>query len=287
MVHTGVDLAHARAVAVSAAEAAGALLVARFSAGVDTRPKGEHGDVVTDLDLAAEELILGRLQGVFPDHRIVAEESGVHEAIGADDGWTWLVDPLDGTNNVAVGLPAFVVGLALCRGEETVLGVVHDPVTRQTWSAVRGCGSEGPSGRLAPRPREIPHGPILAWTQGHGVARTDSRARALKIVMERNSYRVLQLWAPLMCWVMLARGHIDGFIGYHAEAVDLPAGRIIAAEAGIRIVALDGGPFVETLAESDGRSFVAGHPGQIEALLDLVRLAEKLAPDVGALPLTP
>ncbi|GAB6899022.1 inositol monophosphatase family protein [Kineosporia succinea] len=282
------DLRHARDVAVSIAQEAGSLLLRRYSTGVQSRPKGDAGDVVTDLDLAAETLILARLQAAFPAHRIVAEESGVHEAIGAassEGGWTWLVDPLDGTNNVAIGLPAFVVGLALCAGETTVVGVVHDPVQNQTWSAVKGSGAHGPQGLLRPGARPMTHGPVLGWTQGHGVPRTDSRARALKLVMERNSYRTLQLWAPLICWIMLARGHIDGFIGYHAEAVDLPAGSIIAAEAGIEIVSLDGGPFCETIAETERRSFVAGHPHTLEALLSLVRAADGLAPHLEGLPL--
>ncbi|MBT0770151.1 hypothetical protein KIH74_14520 [Kineosporia sp. J2-2] len=280
-----VDPAHARDVAVRAAQEAGALLLRRYSAGVRSRPKGDSGDVVTDLDLAAEALIVERIRSVFPGHRIVAEESGVHEAIGADGGWTWLVDPLDGTNNVAIGLSAFVVGLALCAGETTVVGVVHDPILNQTWSAVKGHGAFGPQGRLGPLPRPMPHGPVLGWTQGHGVHRDDSRARSLKLVMERNSLRTLQLWAPLMCWIMLARGHIDGFIGYHAEAVDLPAGSIIAAEAGIHTVTLDGGPFVETVAETERRSFVAAHPHNLQALLDLVATADALAPQIGKLPL--
>ena len=79
---------------------------------------------------------------------MIAEEGGEY---AADDAWAWLVDPLDGTNNVAIGLPAYVVGIALCERGSPVLGVVHDPVTGHTWSAVRGQGAfvhaSGPAGR--------------------------------------------------------------------------------------------------------------------------------------------
>ena len=200
------DLDHALRVAVEVAREAGALLRASSGNQLGARPKGSSGDVVTALDLAAEELILRRIGAVFPDHRIVAEESGVHEA---DSAWTWLVDPLDGTNNVAVGLPAYVVGLALCHDGRPVVGVVHDPVSDKTWSAIRGAGAIGPDGPLRPVSRRTPHGPVLGWTQGHQVSRADDTAQALKLVLELHAYRLLQLWAPLLCWVMLARGDID------------------------------------------------------------------------------
>ncbi len=274
------DLEHARRVAVAVAREAGALLRDRSGSELRVRSKGDSGDVVTALDLAAEELILRRLAANFPGHRVVAEESGVHEA---DSDWTWLVDPLDGTNNVAVGLPAYVVGLALCRDGRPLLGVVHDPVADRTWSAVRGAGALGPDGALRPAYRRTPYGPVLGWTQGHQVARTDATAGALKLVLERHAYRLLQLWAPLLCWVMLARGDIDGFVGYHAEAVDLPAGSLVAAEAGLSIRALDGGPFDEIVAETAERSFVAGHPDRIPELLELVRAATAVQPALGAL----
>jgi myo-inositol-1(or 4)-monophosphatase len=279
----GVDLHRARQVAVDAAQAAGALLRARAGGRLGARPKGGSGDVVTALDLEAEALVLRRLRLAFPDHRIVAEESGTHEA---DSAWTWVVDPLDGTNNVAVGLPAYVVGLALCDKDHPVVGVVHDPVTERTWSAVRGAGAVGPDGPLGPGLRPTPHGPVLAWTQGHGVARSDDAARALKLVLEAHAYRLLQLWAPLLCWAMLARGDIDGFVGYHAEAVDLPAGSLIAAEAGLAVQALDGEPFDGRVGGTAERSFLAAHPDRIPVLLGLARAAEELRPAVRALPLT-
>jgi myo-inositol-1(or 4)-monophosphatase len=276
------DLNHARRVAVDVATEAGALLRVRGRGKLGAQSKGHSGDVVTELDLAAEDLVLRRLRATFPDHRIVAEESGVH---GSHSAWTWLVDPLDGTNNVAIGLPAYVIGLALCFEGRPVVGVVHDPVTDQTWSAVRGAGACGPDGPLRPAHRPTPYGPVLGWTQGHGVSRSDDTARALKLVLERHAYRLLQLWAPLLCWVMLARGDIDGFVGYHAEAVDLPAGSLVAEEAGLVIRALDGGPFEDRVAENAERSFVAGHQDRIPELLELVRAAEGIRPAVRALAL--
>jgi myo-inositol-1(or 4)-monophosphatase len=285
------DLYLARRVAVDAAEAAGALVRTPAHQDIGMRVKDATGDVVSDLDIAAEQLIISRIRAAFPGHRIITEESGLLDAVGAagtDGGCTWLVDPLDGTNNMAIRLPAYVVGIALCAGNLPVLGVVHDPVAGQTWSAVRRGGAYGPGGRLAqPACRPAPYGPVLAWTQGHGVDRGDATARALRMVLESTARRVLQLWAPLLSWVMLARGDIDGIIGYRAEAVDLPAGALIATEAGIAVCGFDGQPFNEGIGRrAQDRSFVAGHPGNIERLAGLVATAARIAPQVADLTAT-
>lgn len=266
-----VDLAHARSVAVGAAEEAGTLLRARALGELGTRTKGTTGDVVTDLDLAAENVIVERLRAEFPEHRIVAEESGLLDA--TDQEWTWLVDPLDGTNNVAIGLSDYVVGIALCENAAPVVGAVHDPVRGQTWSAVREQGTRGPAGGIVLPPyRPAPHGPVLAWSQGYA-CRDDEVARALRVTLEARSRRVLQLWAPLLAWAMLARGDIDGFVGYRAEAVDLPAGSLIARESGAVIRDFDGFAFDDRFDQPHDRSFVAGHPRVIPDLLDMVRAA--------------
>jgi myo-inositol-1(or 4)-monophosphatase len=268
-----VDLAHARAVGVRAVEEAGALLFARASGELGVRTKDTSGDVVTDLDVAAESLIVEHIRAAFPHHRIVAEESGLLDA--GDDSFVWLVDPLDGTNNVAIGLQNYVVGVALCEESVPVLGIVHDPVRGQTWSAIRGEGATGPGGdAMLPPYRQAAHGPVLAWSQGYGVGRHDDAARALRVLLESRARRVLQLWAPLLAWVMLARGDIDGFVGYRPEAIDLPAGCLIAREAGIVVYGFDGLPFDERIDPPHDRDFVAGHPQAIPELLDWVRSAE-------------
>ena len=254
------------------------MLRARIHGPLDIRSKGCSGDVVTSLDLEAEGLIVSRLRLEFPGHRIVAEESGEHDR---DSAWTWLVDPLDGTHNVAIGLPAYVVGIALCRDRRPVLSIIYDAHTGQLWSAVLGKGTRSPAGPIRARHRRTPHGPILGWTQGHAVDRSDSAACALKLTLEQHAQRLLQLWAPLLCWVMLARGDIDGFVGYRPGAIDLPAGSLIAAEAGYSVVTLSGAPFDESVSDAAHRSFVAGHPARIPELLRLVRAAAAARARVG------
>ncbi|MBO2465687.1 inositol monophosphatase family protein [Actinomadura violacea] len=267
-----VDLAEARRVAVEAAEAAGTLLRSRVDGPVDVRPKGTAGDVVTELDTAAEALILERLRATYPGHRIIAEESGILDGAPGEE-MVWLVDPLDGTNNVAIGMPVYAVGVALCARAEPVLGVVHDPVTGRTWSALHGGGAQGPDGAPLTLPEHPRPGrernPVLAWTQGHQVGPGDAAAFRLRSRVEAGCARMLQLWAPLVGWAMLARGDIDGIVGYLPEIVDLPAGALLAAEAGAELRRLDGSPYELGIDRPPSElSFVAARPELLDRLLE-------------------
>ncbi|MEV6678791.1 inositol monophosphatase family protein [Streptomyces erythrochromogenes] len=262
----GPDFDRERRIAVAAAEEAGGLLRRRFGDAYCLRTKDESGDVQVDLDLAAEALVLGRIRRHFPDDRILSEEAGLLDAAGER---TWLVDPLDGSNNVAIGLPAYAVGIGLCLAGVPVLGVVHEPVTGQTWHAVRGHGARGGGGVLTgPAPGLPRPGAVVAWTQGYAVRRGDATASALRGALELHCRRVLQLWAPLLGWSLLARGTIDAFVGYRAEGVDLPTGALLAAEAGVELRTLSGAPFTPGFAGDDsGRSFVAARGETLAHLL--------------------
>src|SRR5258705_3661039 len=102
---------------------AGILLLSRLEGRRDIALKSPF-ELVTDADHASEELIVTAIAKQFPDHAIVAEERGgaAHEA-----GYTWLIDPLDGTNNYAHGFPVFCVSLALPKDGALLLGVIYDP----------------------------------------------------------------------------------------------------------------------------------------------------------------
>ncbi len=105
--------------------------------------------------------------------------------------------------------------------------------------------------------------------------RDDPAARALRHTLESRCRRLLQLWAPLLAWTMLARGDIDGFVGYRAEAIDLPAGALLAREAGMAVRHLDGREFGGGFTGPDtGRCFVAARPDVLPQLLELVARVE-------------
>lgn len=263
-------------VAVTAAVEAGQAIRSGLLGALTVSTKGASGDVVTELDLRAEQIILRHIRRAFPDHRILAEESGVLDS--TDDSWCWVVDPLDGTNNIAIGLPVCTVGIALCHHGTPVLGVVHEPIADRTWTAVRGRGALGPNGPLwHPAHRPAATAPVLAWLQGYPVTRADPTARALRLTLESASRRLIQLWSPLLCWVMLSNGDIDGFVGYRAGLVDLPAGALLAREAGMHITDFDGTALDERLELPTGEvDFIAGSAEMMSDLTLLVKSAAEV-----------
>lgn len=277
---SAVDLEEARRVAVAAAEEAGELLRDRAGGALGVRAKDADGDVVTDLDDAADTLICARLRAAYPGHGVWAEESGCSD--GADADWTWVVDPLDGTNNLAIGLTAYAVGIGLCERGAARVAVVHDVLARRTWSAVHGRGARDGA---RPLRRAGGHAGVLAdWIQGHAVRPDDPTAAAVRVTLAAASRRVLALWAPLLSWSMLARGDLDALIGYRAGMTELHTGALLATEAGIEVCDWTGAPFDNRLATpATTRDFIAAPAALIPRLVDLITHARRIEKDLAAL----
>jgi len=260
-------VAAARPVAEAAAVAAGRYAKERFLSAFQISEKGDFGDVVTEVDVEAERMILCDIRRTFPSDAIRSEESGWS---GVEDEWLWLVDPLDGTNNYAVGLPVFGVAITLLYRREPVLGVVYESATDRLYSATRGQGATCNGLPLAPMRRDGDR-PLrkmtVGWIQGHGVQKAPAAMR-LKSALDERCKRTLRLWAPALLWTMLARGQLDGLVLYDSEGDDLYAGMLIAKEAGAQVLHFDGEPF-EGMDEHP--FLVAGTEPQLGQLLALVR----------------
>jgi len=124
-------------VARQAAAEAGKILRQRFGRHNETRVKGRR-DLVTEADLLSEEIILKTITAAFPGHGIMSEEAGTRRE---DSEYTWIIDPLDGTNNFHFGIPLFCVNIALARKGEVLLGVTFDPMRNEVFRAVKGKGA--------------------------------------------------------------------------------------------------------------------------------------------------
>ena len=125
-------------VAQQAAGLAGQIIRDRFATAKDIRFKG-RADIVTDVDLSAEKAVLELLRDEFPDFGVLAEESA---PIESNSGYTWVVDPLDGTRNYAMGIPHFCTVVALAQGRDIVLGITYDPVREESFVAQVGKGAQ-------------------------------------------------------------------------------------------------------------------------------------------------
>jgi myo-inositol-1(or 4)-monophosphatase len=248
----------AEKVAVEAAQAAGRAARRLFDEGFTMEEKDESGD------LKAEQEILSRLSAAFPDHQIRSEESGWS---GVESDWLWLVDPLDGTNNFAVGLPLFGVSITLIYKKQPVLGVIHDTVLDKTYTAVSGRGAVCNGHPLVLQSKPLPRRLTVGWIQGHKV-QNDPRALQLRGYIELNTKRMMRLWAPTMQWSMLARGQLDGIVLYNSEGDDLYSGLLLVQEAGGLVLDFEGNPFTGMNSEP---YIIACPPDRKDTMLQLVR----------------
>lgn len=125
--------------AVDWAMGAGKLQREKFrSRHLQIETKSNISDLVTEVDKACEAYIIEKINGHYPTHSVLGEETGEHQK---DSDWEWVVDPLDGTNNYSQGLPIFCVSIGVRYRQETVVGVVYVPIFDELFSAVKGQGA--------------------------------------------------------------------------------------------------------------------------------------------------
>lgn len=223
-------LADLEAVAHSAAIKAGDLIrknIGKIEA-ADVQMKGQS-DFVTRIDKESEAIIVDAILDRFPDHHIMAEETagGVLE-----EGFTWVIDPLDGTTNFIHGFPFVAVSIAVCIGKVPVAGVVLDPVRQELFSATRGGG-----GRLNGRQLRVKHGvPIeesLVATgfpfRSKGVL--DAYTKVFQAVFFKAS-GIRRAGAAALDLAYLAAGRVDGFWEVGLKSWDVAAGSLLVEEAG-------------------------------------------------------
>jgi len=133
----GASVSTARALAVALEAAEIAIDIMHSTPRGLVRSKAHAADPVTDIDLATEQAVRSHVMDAFPDHVVVGEEFG-----GTSDGGpTWYCDPVDGTTNLATGLPWTSFSLSLAVGRTSYVGVVADPWRREVFHAVRGQGA--------------------------------------------------------------------------------------------------------------------------------------------------
>ncbi|MEJ1340923.1 MAG: inositol monophosphatase family protein, partial [Candidatus Sedimenticola sp. (ex Thyasira tokunagai)] len=125
-------------IAVRAARNAGSILL-RYHDRIDTLSISSKGknDFVSEVDKASEQAVIKTLKDAYPDHAILAEESGRHDG----NEYQWVIDPLDGTTNYLHGFPQFSISIALKHKGVLEHGVVYDPLRDEMFTASRGEGA--------------------------------------------------------------------------------------------------------------------------------------------------
>jgi len=222
-----------------------------------------HQDFVSQADREVELLIRELLTKAFPDDAIVGEE---HAPTVGTSGFTWVIDPIDGTTNFINGIAAWTVVIAGVQDGSTQIGVIHDPCHQETFVATRGHGT-----LLNDTSLKIDDARLLSQgTVGIGYSNRVDDQGIVKLVSAlvdegsmfyRNASGALSL-------AYVAAGRLLGYSEEHMNAWDCLAGQLIVAEAGGRVETQDADAMIR-----DGGRVVVGTPVVFDRLLEISETA--------------
>ncbi|MBM4003274.1 MAG: inositol monophosphatase [Planctomycetes bacterium] len=223
-------------VAEDAARCAGDVLL-HWLERKSVREKGPK-DLVTEADLEAQSVIRSILLKSFPEHGFQGEEG---DSIPGENGWEWVVDPLDGTANYVHQLPGFAVSIALRQKHRRVVGVVYDPWARECFIASAGHGARRNGTRIRPSSCGTLSSALVAASFSPVVRRGSLEIeRFIEVLEESQSVRRLGSAALNLCYV--AMGRLDAYWTTSVKSWDVAAGALILEEAGGIITNLRGEP---------------------------------------------
>ena len=226
--------------AIDVARDAGGLLMQRLGVAKVTN-KGDI-DLVTEADLASEHLIIERIRSYYPQHGILAEESGEAELSGGKSSeWKWIIDPLDGTTNYAHSYPCFCVSIALEHAGVLEVGVIYDPVRDEMFAAERGNGATLNDRKITVSSVEELKDAMVCTGFPYNVReRADFTRDFANFTMAAQAVRRDGSAALDLAYV--ACGRFDGFWEDGLSPWDIAAGKILIEEARGRVTNFEDQP---------------------------------------------
>ncbi|MEO8004438.1 MAG: inositol monophosphatase family protein [Betaproteobacteria bacterium] len=224
-------------IAVKAARRAGGI-ISRASENLDvlTIKHKSLNDLVSEVDRAAEEAIIDVIKAAYPDHAILAEESGA----SGDSEYVWIIDPLDGTTNFLHGFPQYCVSIGLYHKGIPTHGVIFDPTRNDLYTASRGRGAFLNDKRLRVSKRDkLIDGLIGTGFPFRIIADLDAYHAMLRDVMTKCA-GVRRPGAAALDLAAVAAGRFDGFWEIGLSPWDMAAGALLVTEAGGLVTDLEG-----------------------------------------------
>lgn len=200
-------------------------------------------DLVTDADVAAQQVISRIIKKHFPSHGFVGEEENADKELSAQsDRLCWVVDPIDGTANYVHHLNNFAVSIGVAKGVHPIVGVVYDPMSNEMFTAVKGHGAMLNDRIIAPSKCVDMGKALIAASFPPNIQRGSAEIdRFVNVLTESQSVRRLGSAALNLCFA--GCGRLDGYWAGSVRSWDIAAGALIAQEAGATLTTLTGKPF--------------------------------------------
>jgi myo-inositol-1(or 4)-monophosphatase len=227
-------------IAVEAAKEAGRYL--KYSVGkvksIEMK-QGEERNLVSEIDKTSEAKIISIIKRHYPNHAILAEESG---ASSPSADYKWVIDPLDGTTNFLHGLPIFCVTIAIEYKAEIVAGVVYDPNLEELFTAEKGSGAYCNGKRMRVTQTSDLMSSLLVTGFPYDIAQNPDNAvgHFVNFLMEGQGLR--RLGSAALDLSYIAAGRFDGFWEVNLNPWDMAAGVLFVHEAGGKVTDFSGVP---------------------------------------------
>lgn len=220
---------------IELAEKTGKFLLKNFRKSPDLfRLRGTTKEIVTKYDKQSDRIIVDALSKKFPDYNILTEESSPRNK-GSD--FTWIVDPLDGSSNFAVGNPFFAVSIALLHHEKPVLGVAYAPFLKELFVAEEGAGALLNGKAIHVSAVKALGKSYFVWCEAAGSSLRMSRINA-NIQPKIKDLRKLGAGSLECAWI--ACGRAEAYVTTAIEPWDVAAGVILVMEAGGKVTDFKG-----------------------------------------------
>lgn len=248
-------------VAEQAAKKAGAIAHAGFR-GTHTRSWKADDSPVTEIDEAAEQAAIKIIQQTFPDHAILAEESG---RAGEHD-YQWVIDPIDGTRNFTHGIPLYASVVALLHHGLPEAAVICLPEFDECIAAERGKGATLNGTRLALTSPPRLNRALVGFTAGRTQLETLEQYKAIRARLLSNKIGSARVFGSASTqFAYLAVGRLNVLIAHHPEIWDLVPGALLAIEAGATALRYDGSPW-----QPGNPDLILAHPDLVSEIVTAI-----------------
>jgi myo-inositol-1(or 4)-monophosphatase len=235
------SLEHFLDIATEAALAAGAVLQKYWGNLETVKEKGRPGDLITEADAAAEAVVLGILNRHFPDHQILAEESG--QQGNQTSSYLWAIDPLDGTTNYAHQYPFFATSVGLLVDGIPQVGVIFDPFRQELFRAAKGLGATRNRQPIRVSTTNTLANSLLVTGFAYDRRETMDNNYAEFCHLTHLTQGVRRAGAASLDLAYVACGRLDGYWERGLSPWDIAAGVVLVEEAGGTVTAYDRTPF--------------------------------------------
>lgn len=194
----------------------------------------EAKDYVTEVDRAAEQIIVQAIQKAYPEHAIIGEEGTVAAGKGAGAEYQWIIDPLDGTTNFIRGIPHFAISIACKYRGRVEHAVVLDPVRQEEFTASRGRGAAVNGRRIRVSNRKGLEGAVLGTGFPFRGSQLDYIDNYLGMFrdLSQSTAGIRRAGAASLDLAYVAAGRFDAFWEYGLFEWDMAAGSLLIQEAG-------------------------------------------------------